>query len=273
MKFSVVAVVTCSFLLSAGGRAQQPSPQQQTAQQQTPQETPQKPLEPRQREELRGDVLVARKLYPEAIAVYEKLLREDSRNAVLLNKIGIAYHQQMMLAQAKRYYERAIKADKTYASAVNNLGTVEYHRHKYRQAIRVYRKALALSPYLSATYSNLGYAYFAQKKYEDALVAFRHALELDPMVFDRRDSAGAVLQDRSVADHGFFYFFLAKSFATLGNAERCAYYLRKARDEGYKNFAAAEKDPAFAAVIKDPQVQQVLQPNPPATPAPKTPGL
>ena len=29
---------------------------------------------------------------------------------------------------------------------------------------------------------------------------------------------------------------MAKSFAEAGNVERCAIYLRKARDEGYKEF-------------------------------------
>jgi hypothetical protein len=34
--------------------------------------------------------------------------------------------------------------------------------------------------------------------------------------------------------------------------------LRLARDDGYKDYAAAATDPAFAKVIKDPLVQDVI---------------
>lgn len=213
---------------------------------------------------MRADILMARKQYSEAGPLYQKLLLQEPRNAVLLNKTGIAYHQQAMLEQAKRYYERAIKADRTYANAYNNVGTIHYQRKNYRKAIQAYKKALEIRPDMPAVHSNLGYAYFMQKHYEEALAAFRRAVELDPEVFERSHRSGSLLQDRSVDDHGLFYFFLAKSFATMGNPKRCAHYLKKARDEGYKNLASIQTDPAFAAVIKDPGVQEVLQGAPPS---------
>jgi len=39
-------------------------------------------------------------------------------------------------------------------------------------------------------------------------------------------------------------------------------YLRKAKDEGYKELAAIKMDPSFAAVLKDPAVQEILAPRP-----------
>jgi len=222
-------------------------------------------------EELRADVLMARKEYAEAVPIYQNLIRQEPRNAVLLNKLGIAYHQQAMLGQAKRYYQRAAKADPTNANAVNNIGTVYYQRRKYRKAIHFYEKALAIRQDIPAIYSNLGYAYFGQKHYEEAMAAFHRALELDPSVFERSEHAGSLLQDRSVTDHALFYFFLAKSFATMGNAERCAHYLRKARDEGYRGLASVKTDPAFARVLHDPRVQEILQPTAPVAVAPPKP--
>jgi hypothetical protein len=44
--------------------------------------------------------------------------------------------------------------------------------------------------------------------------------------------------------------------------------LRKAKDEGYKEMAAVKSDPSFAAVLKDPAIQEVLAPKPPETPQP-----
>jgi len=224
---------------------------------------------PREDEELRADILVARKQYADAVPIYHKLAKQEPRNAVLLNKLGIAYHQQTLLDQAKRHYERAFKADPTYATAMNNIGTVHYQRKNYRKAVQAYRRALEIRADMPSVHSNLGYAYFGQKRYEEALQALQRALELDPQVFERSHHTGSLLQDRSVADRGLFHFFLAKSFATTGNAERCAHYLRRARDEGYNGLAAARTDPAFAGVLDDRGVREVLQL--PPTPEEKTP--
>jgi tetratricopeptide (TPR) repeat protein len=231
-----------------------------------PQETPaQGPRErtPREEEEMRADVLFARKQFSQAAQAYEKLLAAEPRNIALMNKAGNAYLQMGLLKPAKRYYERAIKLDKTYAVGYNNLGSVYYHQKKNRQAVSYYRRAVALRPDMAVFHCNLGYAYFADKKYEQALASFQRALVIDPTILERRETAGTILQNRSVADRAAFYYYVAKSFAQIGNAERCAHYLKRARDEGYPRWSDATRDPAFAAVIDDPLVKEALAPPPP----------
>lgn len=222
---------------------------------------------------LRADILMARKLYPEAIAAYQAILKQEPRNAVLLNKIGIAYHQQALLRDAEGYYKRAVKADKTYSSAINNLGTIQYERRKFRRAIRLYDRALKLRQDEPAVYSNLGYAYFAEKQYDAALAAFQQALRIDPLVFEHRGGVGVLVQQRSATDPAKLYFFLAKSYALAGDAGHCAHYLKMARDEGYKELGQARTDPAFARVLADPRVREILEPNPPMAEVPqRSPG-
>jgi tetratricopeptide (TPR) repeat protein len=165
---------------------------------------------------------------------------------------------------ALKYYERASKADPLYADAQNNIGTIWYQRKRYGKAIRAYQKAIGIRSDMAVLYSNLAYAYFGDKKYEQAISSFRRALSLDPQLFEHNSSrSGSLLQDRSVGDRGRFYFLLAKSYAEAGNLERCLIYLRKAKDEGYKELAAAKTDPSFAAALKDPAIQEVLAPKPP----------
>jgi len=211
-----------------------------------------------------ADLLMARKQYPEAVEAYRRLADQNPGNPVYWNKLGIAFHQQSALTAALKSYERALKADPRYADAENNIGTIWYQRKKYGRSIRAYKKAIKITDDMPVLYSNLGYAYFADKKYEDSIAAFRTALAKDPQFFERNSSrTGSVLQDRSVADRGRFYFMLAKSFAESGNYERCIFYLRKAKEEGYASFAAdLKKDQDFAAVIKDPGVQDLLAPKP-----------
>jgi tetratricopeptide (TPR) repeat protein len=210
-----------------------------------------------------GDLYMARKQYREATEQYRSLSAQEPHNAIYLNKLGIALHQQTALGAALKYYERAVKANPHYADAENNIGTIWYQRKKYGKAIRAYQKAIKMRDDMPVLYSNLGYAYFSQGKYEDSIVAFRTALAKDPQFFERGSSrTGSILQDRSVTDRGRFYFLLAKSFAEGGNVERAVFYLRKAKEEGFAQLNDVKKDPAFAAVLKDPVVIDLLAPKP-----------
>jgi tetratricopeptide (TPR) repeat protein len=221
------------------------------------------PPERRLSEEETGDLFMARKQYREASETYKRLSQENPKSAVFMNKLGIALHQQAALGEALKCYQRAVKADPRYADAQNNIGTIWYQRKRYGKAIRAYLKAIKMRDDLPVLYSNLGYAYFSDGKYQESIAAFRTALAKDPQFFERGASrTGSVLQDRSVTDRGRFYFLLAKSFAEAGNYERCILYLRKAKEEGYTSMKDVKKDPAFAAVLKDPVVIDLLEPKP-----------
>lgn len=214
-------------------------------------------------DEQMADLYMARKEYREAAQLYKKLADQNPQNPVYFNKLGIALHQQAALGPALKYYERAAKVDPTYADAQNNIGTIWYQRKRYGKAIKAYQKAITINNDMPVLYSNLAYAYFGDKKYELAIGAFRQALAMDPHFFEHNSSrTGSILQDRTVNDRGKFYFLLAKSFAEAGNVERCLIYLRKAKDEGYKELAAITADPSFAAVLKDPAIQEILAPKP-----------
>lgn len=219
-------------------------------------------MTPLQLGELRADILMARKMYPEAIKAYEKLARQEPKNPTVFNKLGVAYEVWGNNGLAERYFKKAIKADKTYASAYNNVGTVEYAKHHYGSAIKWYGKTLKLRADMPAVYSNLGYAYFDEKKYPEAMSCFQKAIQIDPLIFQEKGDNGSVVQQRGIADPGLFYFFVARTYAQLGNAERTAHYLTMARDDGYQKFVSAKTDPAFAKVIKDPLVTAVFAPVP-----------
>ncbi|MBV9887015.1 MAG: tetratricopeptide repeat protein [Acidobacteria bacterium] len=210
-----------------------------------------------------GDLYMARKQYVEAAQTFKVLCDKNPTNAVLLNKLGIALHQQEALSLAMKYYEKALKANPKYADAQNNIGTIWYQRKKYGKAIRAYERAIKINDDMAVLYSNLGYAYFGDKKYEESITAFRTALQKDPQFFEHNSArTGSLLQDRTVTDRGRFYYLLAKSFAESGSIDRAVLYLRKAKDEGYASLIAdLKKDKvAFAAELKIPEVQNMLNP-------------
>jgi tetratricopeptide (TPR) repeat protein len=215
-------------------------------------------MTPREAAEMRADILMARKEYSQAVGAYTQILATDPKDAALMNKVGVAYQQLGDLDRAERFYKHAMHADKKFASAANNCGTIEYEKKHYSKAIGLYDKALVLRADLPTVYSNLGYAYFADKQYPHAMDSFQKALALDPTIFDRRGLGGTVVQQRTTTDPGLFYFFVAKTYAQAGDAERAAHYIKLARDDGYAGFLSAQTDPAFAKVIKDPALQEVL---------------
>ena len=204
------------------------------------------------------DQLYEQKEYQDAIRGYQALLAEDPHNAHVLNRLGIVYETLQNMQEAKHYYQRALDADPHYSIAVNNLGSLAYNSKHYGRAARQYRKAIKMDPTVASYYSNLGYCYLHEKKYKDMVVAFRSALEIDPTILDQHGRSGSVVIERGVEDHGTFYFYLAKTYGQMGDADRCVDYLKKARDEKYKDLANVRTDPAFARVRANPVMKDFL---------------
>ena len=209
--------------------------------------------------EERGDILVARKMFREAIEVFDS---EPHKTAVIYNKTGIAYHQLQQLRNAKKYYELALKLQPDYPEALNNIGTVYYANKSYRRAISYYHKALRISPDSASIYSNLGTALFARKQYPEATEAYQHALELDPDVFEHRSNFGTLLEDRNIVERAKFHYYLAKMYAKAGRDELALQYVRKALEEGFKDRDKLKEDPEFEALRKLPEFQELLSAEP-----------
>ena len=215
-------------------------------------------LSPRDMQVEKAKILMAEKRYDASIQAYQDLLKTEPKNAVFMNMIGIAYLDLSNPNEAKKYFQRAEKADKKYPSAVNNLGMVYYTQKNYRRAIREYQRAVKIDPGQAGTHANLGFAYYNTNKYPEASIEFQKALELDPHVLERNSNVGTMMQDRTVSNHGLFFFTMARVYAQKKDAEHCAEYLRKSYDEGYKDVVKVKTDPAFKEILNDPGVQAVL---------------
>ena len=205
--------------------------------------------------EMRADILMARKMFREAVDMYKEAPQDS---AVVLNKIGIAYHQLVELNVAKKYYEKASKVRPDYPEAINNLGTVFYAQKSYRKAITYYKRALQYSPNSASIHSNLGTAFFARKNYDLAFESYQTAMKLDPEVFENRSSHGVLLQERSVDERAKFHFYLAKTYAKAGNTERALLYLRKALEEGFKEKKRLIEEPDFALLQNNDEFKLLL---------------
>jgi tetratricopeptide (TPR) repeat protein len=212
------------------------------------------PLSP----ELRGDICMARRDYPAAIEAYGLAQPTD---AVVQNKIGIAYHQLNKLENARKAYQQALKIKPNYAEAMNNMGAVYYALKSYRRAISWYDKALkqdSSSPRAASYYMNLGTVWFTRKNFAKGMEDYQIAVKLDPDVLEHHGNFGQVLEERSIAERASYHFYIARLYARQGRNDMALQYLRKALEEGYKDKKTLAKEPDFAALVDLPEFKELL---------------
>jgi tetratricopeptide (TPR) repeat protein len=214
----------------------------------------------------RGDQLRMEKLYLDALDYYRAALAKQPHAAVLMNKIGITELMMQRYRDAKKSFDRAIKANRLYADAYNNLGVVLYEEQKYGAAVKQYRRAIAIDNTSASYYSNLGAALFSKKEFEPAVLAYQKAVEIDPNVFERTSRGGVQAQLPSPGDRARYDYTVAKLYAKMGFSDRSLEYLRKAMEEGYKDFKNVYKDVEFAELRKDKRFTELMAAKVPALP-------
>jgi tetratricopeptide (TPR) repeat protein len=216
--------------------------------------------------EAQADHLRGVKLYLDALDYYRAAMAKQPVSAELLNKIGITELMMQRYREAKKSFDQSIKADRKFADAYNNLGVVFYEEQKYGPAVKQYRRAIALDGSSASFFNNLGAAFFAKKEFEHAFQAYEQAAKLDPEVFERTSRGGVQAQLPSPGDRAHYDYTVAKLYAKMGYSERSLEYLRKAMEEGYKDFKNVYKDMEFAELRKDKRFNDLIAAKPATLP-------
>ena len=208
--------------------------------------------------ELRGDSLMARKLYAEAIEEYSRAIEVDRDNARLINKLGIAYHQNQEIRDAERQCRAAVRANEYFLPALNNLGSIEQARERYIQAHDYFVRALLINPRSATVLQNLGYCLFAMERYEDGLLAFIEAIRIDPALFDSSGGGFGTMVRQPQKNEEMVSFYLAKMFANLGEGDRAISMLYRALEQGFTREDLLE-DPVFDFIDQDERFIQLRE--------------
>ena len=206
---------------------------------------------------------MARKSYADALEFYLRALKAtDNKDARLWNKVGIARQNLLDMSGARKAYKQAIRFKKDFAEPYNNVGTTYYLSDQAKKSLKWYRQAIQHNPGNPAFHYNLGTALYARKKIKEAIEAYQQTLRLDPGFFTNRSNVGTTLQARP-ADAKYF-FYLAKVFASLGRPEEAVRYLRRALEDGFKDFEMIDQDPDFKTMAQYPPYLE-LRATPPPT--------
>ena len=211
--------------------------------------------------EQRADIFMARKNYADAADYYYRALKQSSfKDSKVWNKLGIAFQQLSKFHSARQAYTHAIRADKTFAEAWNNIGTTYFMEDKVGKSVKYYQKAVELKPYNASFHMNLGVSYSRLKKYDQAVEEYRTAFGIDPKVMFHESSVGTVVHANGTDVE--YYFYMAKAFASLGNAEDAVRYLRRAIEDGFNDPKRIGEDPDFKKISQYPAFVELMR-NPP----------
>lgn len=208
--------------------------------------------------EKQADELRENKLYLDALDYYRAALAKGNQQARLLNKIGITELMMQRFREARRSFEQAIRTNREYADAYNNLGVIYYEGKKYSAAVKQYEKAIAKDDSSASFYSNLGAAYFSKRNFDRAVAAYQQALERDPDVFERTSRSGVQAQLPSPEDRARYDYTVAKLYAKMGLSDQSLEFLRKAKEDGYKDIKDVYKDIEFAQLRKSPRFVELM---------------
>ena len=211
--------------------------------------------------EERADIFMARKSYEDAVDYYYRALRQTRfANAILWNKLGIAYQQLQNFSASRKAYNQAIRHQRDYTEPLNNIGTTYFMQKKYGKSVKYYLKALKLNPDSASYHLNLGTSFMHMKKYKESVDEYRTALTLDPNIFNQRSAFGTTIEARGADPE--YYFYLGKVFASLGRAEEAVRSLRRALEDGFKDRQRILDDPDFMKISQNPAYVELMN-NPP----------
>ena len=150
-----------------------------------------------------GNALYAQNKYTEAAAMFEKAvpLAKDKNQAIVLAKLGDAYHKARQFDKAAENYQKAIELKADDATYHNGLGNAYAELGKIPEAAAEFKKAAEVDPaQASRYYFNYGAIMYNTGKMDEAGEAFNKAIEIDPNFADAHFLLAQTLMGKVVYD-------------------------------------------------------------------------
>ncbi|WP_026710733.1 tetratricopeptide repeat protein [Flavobacterium filum] len=121
---------------------------------------------------------VKSKDYYSAILTFEKALKIEPENPMLLLEISSCYANVNKLEKAIDYLNVAINIDSTYEGLYNNRGLLYHKLNDDDKAIKDFESAIKINPNQSFLYANLAISLYQSNKYSEACLAIQKAKQL-----------------------------------------------------------------------------------------------
>jgi len=174
------------------------------------------------------------------------------------------------LEAALRELKLAQKLDPMSLSSNSDLARCHRYRREYDQAIRYYKKTLALEPNFSPAHLGLALAYVGQYElakgqteqmglFFKSVVEFQKGLAVQIDVIGFIESLVASEKATQPLSERVPPLVFAMTYAILGNAPQCCYWLQRACEERSEYLVYLKVDPIFDSIRSDPRFGEILK--------------
>ena len=121
---------------------------------------------------------VGEKKFPQALAIFQKALKEYPNNAVAHGAVGDYYAQQKDMKDARAQWLAALKLDPHNPAVLARLSQDALSRHKVAEATTYLAQLVKVRP-SAQSFAMLGQLYFYRRLYSKARVACEQSFEAD----------------------------------------------------------------------------------------------
>ncbi|MEC8882490.1 MAG: tetratricopeptide repeat protein [Pseudomonadota bacterium] len=127
-----------------------------------------------------------------ALTLYQMILLDHPKHAMILHLIGITFAQIDNLEKAIVYFENALDIHPNHPIYTSSLANAQRRQGNTEQAIKTFEKAIDINPTLISAHNNLALIYFKSNP-EKALSHLNTALEINPEHLDANYNMGIFL--------------------------------------------------------------------------------
>lgn len=200
-----------------------------------------------------ADIQYSRRLYFDAIPVYEELLANDDKNLIYLARLSEMYSMSPKKMKGVEYAEKALNLNPTDGEINKMLARTYLEVGHYPQAVRLYLRAEKALPNDRDLPFKIANCFEKMNKYNESMNYYIKALNLDPenptkiyeaalSCYNANQYVKAVEFYQSAEDKGylktkFFYENWAMTYLEMKDYDKALFYYAKAKD-----YAPYDKD-------------------------------
>ncbi|MEX0724753.1 MAG: tetratricopeptide repeat protein [Planctomycetaceae bacterium] len=117
---------------------------------------------------------------PQAIELFQKILKLDERLVEAHEGLAASYYMQKSFPEAITHFQRVSVLDPRKAAALINVGAIYNRMGEHQKAVDILRKGLAREKKSAEGYYNLGIAHKGLGQLSLAVSAYRESIKIDP---------------------------------------------------------------------------------------------
>ena len=144
---------------------------------------------------LQGVIAYQQGQYTSAITLIQQALTHNPNSAAAHSNLGLALQEVQELDQAIVHYNQALRLNPNFADAYFNRGNALKSAQQFEQALASYTQAIKLNPQHAGAYNNQGITLQELTRFQEALSSYDRALALNPHNADAHNNRGNVLKD------------------------------------------------------------------------------